>query len=232
MMQGKLGSLVLKIQNIVESAGIDVAKLKQLLILSYPFEEFIKEINRLKDFSEVFIAVRKRCSPVNIEVLKLIVDHFKLSDHALTVFEAYENEENNCLKRLLSTAFAKELQEEVELLGRNPPPECIIALKLKWISIELFTVKEFEKTVKKLFSSYSQFIDLCKVDEGCIFVTMYAPKQLMGALVKMIKTRLPYLLDIGVILLRIGDKTILDKTKKRGRYIHSYIFISIQVYAF
>ena len=42
--QGKLGSLVLNIQKIVQSANVNIDDLKQLLILSYPFEELKKEI--------------------------------------------------------------------------------------------------------------------------------------------------------------------------------------------
>ena len=37
-MKGKLGSLVLKVQNIFELAGIAVNEVKQLLTMSYPFE--------------------------------------------------------------------------------------------------------------------------------------------------------------------------------------------------
>ena len=53
------------------------------------------------------------------------------------------------------------------------------------------------------------------MDKCCIFVTMCAPKPLIGALAKMIKTSLPYLVDIGVILLQIGNEIILDRSEKR-----------------
>ena len=55
---------------------------------------------------------------------------------------------------------------------------------------------------------------------SCIFVTICAPKPLIGSLVKTAKVRLPYLLGIGVILLQIGDEIILDKREKR--YIRNY----------
>ena len=213
--QGKLGSLVLNIQKIVQSANVNIDDLKQLLILSYPFEELKKEVKILESFSDVFLVVRKLCSPVNIGVLILIVDHFKLSDAALTAIQAYEIEEQNYRKKLLSATFAEELNIKAKLLGCDSTPECTIALKLKWSSIDRFTVKEFDKIVKNLFSHFSKYICICTVDEGCIFVTMCAPKQLMGALVTMAKTRLPYLHDIGAILLQIGDEIILDKREKK-----------------
>ena len=111
----------------------------------------------------------------------------------------------------MSATFVEELNSKAKLLGCDSTPECTIVLKLKWSSTDRFTVKEFDKIVKNLFSHFSQYICICTVDEGCIFVTMCAPKQLMGALVTMAKTRLPYLLDIGAILLQIGDEIILDK---------------------
>ena len=211
-MRGKLGSLVAKIQKIVKSAHINVDDLKQLLVLSYPDEE---EIQKAKGLSRVFIAVRKLCSPVNIEVLMLIVDHFKqISKDALITIQEYEIEEQNYRKRLLSATFAQELRKEAELLSRNPTPECTITLKLKWSRAKPSTVKEFKIVINNVFLDYFQYIHLYEVVEGCIFVTMCAPKQLMGAIVEMTKTRLPYLLDIGVILLQIGDEIIIDKREK------------------
>ena len=62
IMQGKLGSLVLKIQKIVECAHIDIDELKQLLILSY--QQFKSIIQEEKTFAKVFVIVRKFCSPV------------------------------------------------------------------------------------------------------------------------------------------------------------------------
>ena len=213
IMQGKLGALVLDVQEVAESANISIDKLRQLLILSYPFEEFKEEIRRAQNLTDVFVAVRKLCSPVNLSVLVAIVDRFKLSD-ALTAIKTYEVEEQNYRKKLLSTRFAQELQKEVELTGRNPTVKSTITLHLNWSSPENFTVKEFEKIVKDVFSDLSQYIHVIKVEAGSIIVTMCAPELVIEALTAMAKTRLPYLFDIGVILLQFGDKVILDKREK------------------
>ena len=84
----------------------------------------------------------------------------------------------------------------------------------EWSRAKPSTVKEFKIVINNVFLDYFQYIYLYEVVEGCIFVTMCAPKQLMGAIVEMTKTRLPYLLDIGVILLQIGDEIIIDKREK------------------
>ena len=208
-MQGKLGALILDVQEVAESANINIDKMKQLLVLSYPFDEFKEEIRRAHDLTDVFVAVRKLCSPVNLSVLVAIVDRFKLSD-ALTLIKTYEVEEQNYRKKLLSTTFAQELQKEVELTGRNPTVKSTITLHLNWSSPESFTVKEFEKIVKDVFSDFSQYIHIIKVEAGSIIVTMCAPESIIEALIVMAKIKLPYLLDIGVILLQIGDEVILD----------------------
>ena len=217
IMQGKLGALVLDIQKATTSAGVDVHELKQLLILSYPFEEFKEEIRRTQDLTDVFVAVRKLCSPVNLSVLVAIVDCFKLSD-ALTAIKTYEVEEQIYRKRLLSTTFAQELQKEVELTGRNPTLKRTITLHLNWSSPENFTVKEFEKIVKDVFSDLSKYIHIIKVEAGSIIVTMCAPELVIEALSIMSKTRLPYLFDIGVIMLQIGDEIILDERVEKVLY--------------
>ena len=216
-MQGKLGALVLDVQKATTSAGVDVHELKQLLILSYPFEEFKEETRRAQNLGDVFVAVRKLCSPVNLSVLVAIVDRFKLSD-ALTAIKVYEVEEQNYRKKLLSTTFAQELQKEVELTGRNPTVKCTVTLHLNWSLPESFTVKEFEKIVKDVFSDLSRYIHIIKVEAGSIIVSMFAPESVMGALSGMSKTRLLYLLDIGVILLQIGDEVILDERVKKVLY--------------
>ena len=202
IMEGKLGSLVLKIQKIVERAHIDIDELKQLLILSY--QQFESMIQEATTFSKVFVIVRKFCSPVNIEVIILIGNHFELS-HVIEVIQQYELEEQNYCKKLMSTAFAQDLKREAELMDHHPTPDCKITLKLKSSRVEHSTVKEFEIVLNNVFLDCSPYIYICKVGKDCILVSMCAPKLLMGALVKMAKTRLPYLFDIGVILLQIGD---------------------------
>ena len=208
-MQGKLGALVLEIQKSIVSAGVDVDELKQLLTLSYPFEEFKQEIRRAQDVTDVFVAVRKLCSPVNLSILIAIVDHFKLSD-ALTAIKAYETEEQLYRKKLLSSTFAQDLRKEAELSGRNSTVKNTIILHLNWSSPQSFTIKEFENIVKDVFSDLFQYIHIIKVEAGSIIVTMYAPELVMRALIVMAKTKLQYLFDIGITLLQIGDEIILE----------------------
>ena len=136
----------------------------------------------------------------------------------------------------MSAAFAQDLKREAELMDRHPTPDCMIILKLKSSRAERSTVKEFEIVVNNVLLDCSPYIHICKVGEGCILVSMCAPKPLMGALVKMAKTRLPYLCDIGVILLQIGDKIILDKREKEvysklliTTYVHIYINSGIHI---
>ena len=214
LMQGKLGALVLDVQEVAESAKINIDRIKQFLVLSYPFEEFKEEIRRAQDITDVFVAVRRLCSPVNLSVLVAIVDRFKLSD-AITAIKAYEVEEQIYRKKLLSATFAQELQKEVELTGRNPTMKCTITLHLNWSSPESFTIKEFEKIVKDVFSDLSQYIHIIKVEAGSIIVTMCGPESFIRALSVMAKTSLHYILDIGVIFLQVGDNIILDKRDKK-----------------
>lgn len=218
-MLGKLGSLVLKIQDIVEGAHIDINKLKQLLILSY--QQFESTIQEAKTLSRVFVIVRKFCSPVNVEVLILIGDHFYLSD-VIKVIQQYQVEEQNYRKKLLSTAFAKDFMMEAALIDRHPVPDSTITLKLKSPRAEDSTVKEFEIVVNNVFSDFSLCIHVYKVGKGCIFVTMCGPKPVMGTLVNIARTRLPYLNGIGVILLKIGHEIILDK---RDNEVHNELLI-------
>jgi hypothetical protein len=71
------------------------------------------------------------------------------------------------------------------------------------------TVSEFEKILKKVFCEFARYIHVLKVEEGCVCVTLYAPKAVMEALVVMGKRNISYLLEVGVISLIIGGKRII-----------------------
>ena len=64
-----------------------------------------------------------------------------------------------------------------------------------------------------MFFDLSQYIYIIKVESGSIIVTIFAPESVIDALSVMSKTRLPYLLDIRVILLLIGDEIIYLMSK-------------------
>ena len=100
-MEGKLSSLVLKIKKAAESANIDVNELKELLFLCPTSEK--KEIKKAENLFDVFVIVRnKLCSPDNIEILKVIVDHFNLSDVSTAI---HEYEEVNIITYMLCIYF-------------------------------------------------------------------------------------------------------------------------------
>ena len=89
-MEAQLGFLVCKIAEAGESAGIDVNRLKMLLISSFPSEK--EEIKNAESIFEVLLAIRiKHCldSYDSIEAFRSVVRHFNLSD-ALTAIREYE----------------------------------------------------------------------------------------------------------------------------------------------
>ena len=102
--------------------------MKQLLTVSFPFE-YLEDIEKAANLTDIFVLVRKLCSLVNKEVIVFIVNHFKHSSALITI-QMYEDEEQNFHKKLLSTTFSEELKEEAKLIGHNPIPECTITLKL------------------------------------------------------------------------------------------------------
>ena len=87
---GDLGALIKKIKKAADSTCIDFDELKELLLFSYPSEK--EEIQKAQNISQVFLVIREKlCTPDNIDVLKLIVREFKLSD-VLGDIRKYEGE--------------------------------------------------------------------------------------------------------------------------------------------
>ena len=98
-MLGDLGALIRKIRKAADSACVGIDDLKELLLYSYPSEK--EEIQKAQNISQVFLVIREKlCTPDNIDVLKLIVHEFKLSD-VLGDIQKYE-EENKVNLYLLS----------------------------------------------------------------------------------------------------------------------------------
>ena len=87
---GDLGALIRKIKKAADSNCIDFDDLKELLLFSYPSEK--KEIQKAQNISQVFLVIREKlCIPDNIDVLKLIVREFELSNVSRDI-QKYEEE--------------------------------------------------------------------------------------------------------------------------------------------
>ena len=87
---GDLGALIRKIRKAADSACINCDDIKELLLFSYPSEK--EEIRKAQSISQVFLVIREKlCTPDDIDVLKLIVREFKLSD-VLSDIQNYEEE--------------------------------------------------------------------------------------------------------------------------------------------
>ena len=85
---GDLGALIMKVRKATDSSCID--ELKELLLFSYPSEK--EEIRKAQSISQVFFVIREKlCTPDDIDVLKLVVREFKLSD-VLSDIQKYEGE--------------------------------------------------------------------------------------------------------------------------------------------
>ena len=97
-MLGDLGALIRKIKKAAESTCIGIDDLKELLLYSYPSEK--EEIQKAQNISQVFLVIREKlCTPDNIDVLKLIVHEFKLSD-VLGDIQKYEGQKEVTLEHI------------------------------------------------------------------------------------------------------------------------------------
>ena len=52
--QKKISALVLDVQEIAESANINIDKIKQIPVLSYPFHKFKEEIRKAQDLTNSY----------------------------------------------------------------------------------------------------------------------------------------------------------------------------------
>lgn len=217
-MQGKLGSLIFRFQQILELAVPEVKldSVKQFIVyVRRPFinPELIMKIQRASSFFDLFQIVRiELCSLVNYSILTEIANEFKLTE-AFTLLEKYEIEEKNYRNLLYGSEFAKKLEEENEFLSHCPTTENTIVLKLKWASVTPLTITEFERIVKELFLTLFPYIHVYKVQRGSIIVTMCVPETIINVLSVMAKNKVHLLEKIGATGLTIGGTIILTENE-------------------
>ena len=208
-MQGKLGTLFFKFQQAIEKANVSLKDLKQFVIYCRPFidKDCKEEIRNAENIPKLLEIVRaKLCSLVNYTILNAIAENFKL-DEAQELIQAYREQEEKYRKRLNDSAFAAELQKENDLL-KHQKRESNIILKLR--RPQPPTISEFENVLIEVFHKLYEYIHICKVDPGSIIVRMWAPEQVIKALITMAKDKETYLRDFGATKLTIGETIIFD----------------------
>jgi hypothetical protein len=211
-MRGRLGELVFEVKQAAQSVNVDVQELKDYLIFKNILnKDVVHEIESSTNLSEVFkIVCSKLCSPINLSILVDITNRFRLPPDVITSIQAFEETKKLFHLKLTSADFAKNL---VALTEHNPAETITMKLNILPQEKEL-TVVEFETIINEVFSDLAHYIYPLQVKTGCVCVTLYAPKPVIGALIVMARKRISYLHDIGVILLIIGEVTIIDNVEK------------------
>jgi hypothetical protein len=212
-MRDKLGELVYEVQKAVQSANVDIDDLRGFLILKNILNDaVVSKLEEAKSLLAIFqVVCRDLCSPINLTVLRDIANNYKLHDHLIiAIINIYEIDQELFHLKLSSAKFAEMLVKEVELTGRDPKAtETTIEVKLSQ-AYKPLTVSEFKEILDEVFQEFARYIHVLGAKDGCVCVTLYAPKAVMGALVAMGKRHIPYLIDAGVISLIIGGKTIIN----------------------
>lgn len=208
-MQGKLGRLFFWFEKALKKAEVKLEDLKALIIHCRPYcEDCHAELRSSTELTEILLIVRRKlCSLLNYSILIDIADEFKLAG-ALDIIRKYEAEEENYRKRLLSSRFAKELEDENDFLSHHPTAENTIILHMDWPSRNALTVSELEKIIQKMFGELYAYIHILKIEAGSIIVTMYAPEQVIGAIIALFTDNTKQLKDSGANQLTIGDSNI------------------------
>jgi hypothetical protein len=209
--RSELGKLVYEIKSAAESAKIETNDLRYFLIYTNVVHDGVaSKLERANSLSEIFkVVCIDLCSPTNLTVLYDIANRYKLPDTLIKALNMYEINLGYFYLKLSGAKFAEILKKEIEVTGRDPEAtKATITVKLRQKESRL-TVLEFEKILKKVFREFARYIHILKVEEGCVCVTLYAPKAVMEALVVMGKRNISYLIDVGVISLIIGGKTII-----------------------
>ena len=204
-MTGKLGGLVTDVCEIAETNNVDFDKLKRFLMISC--SSIATSLQNASCLGDLFIAVRKLCTPVNYSLLTRIADRYNLRE-AKEIIENYKLDEENYRRKLLHSSFTTELKTEIDEIICNPSIQETIILKLKWSKAEEATISEFEEVIKDIFEELTCYLHLLQVIPGSVIFKLWAPHCVVESLVRLATYKRNLLAEIGVLSLTIG-KTII-----------------------
>ena len=204
-----LGTLFVKITNIIEKSNISLNDLKRILIFSYP--EYKSEIKTKESVEDVLYVVRRYTSLDNPSHLEAIAKHFDLHEATRLIKEYDDSIDQFCKDIPVKHAYGKEFMKDFQ--GNCLKSETV-KFVLDWKPDEK-RLADIKRLLKKAFHEMASNVKVMVVYEGnSIIVVCYAPPHLSGVLTRLVEENEIDLLNEDVIAVSICGFMVIKRNLK------------------
>ena len=204
-------SLHLRASHIILKSSVMLQELKQLLSF-YP--QLAMPIRNAENVIEVMQVIQQHSSFINCSYLEHVAEHFKLPEVTEEINNYNKLVDDFCNSKIIEHSYMKPFTT-------NPPQYTMssqtikIKIMLEWNPADK-TLSDIRSLLRKVFKGLSSLIHVDVIGEGSITVVCYAPRYIMGALLKMAKKNKSMLLENSVSYLSIGYAVVLDSTSQKN----------------
>ena len=204
--RGELGTLFVKIREIIDKSKVSLDELKEFLIVSY--SELQNEIDTCESIKDVLKVVRAYTSLDDPSYLRCIAKHFHLQE-AGGLIKLYDDSISRfCEEIPVEHSYAQDFMEHFR--GKCLKSETV-KFVLDWKADEK-SLNDIRGILKKAFHKMAHNVKVMVVSEGnSIIVICYAPPHLAAVLTRLVEENEVDLIDEGVISVSICGYMVIKR---------------------
>ena len=212
-LQDKFGDMFDEVRKDVE-LHVQVGKLKQYLCDR--FRELETDVQHAVTMGDVMKVVRNECILAEYSYLKQIAKHFDLQEAKKSIEHYHIKLDDFCTHTLEEHSYAKSfcVDHPVPIFPSLNKTE--VTFKLEWKAKEK-TLKDVRDVLRKAFRDLTDRVQIVVIKDGSVVVVCWAPQYLMTELVRLAKSKLDQLREVGVVELTVGYiELITEKVKYKS----------------
>lgn len=174
------------------------------------FTEFKPQLSLAESFDDVIAAVQSKCTIINVTCFEAIVEHYNIEEAKYHITAYKSMRDKFCEEFKLS-----EFKNEQLLAGLPCLLKCeTVAFVLEWRDND-YSLDMIRVVLQKAFQNMAARVQIRAIKVGnMIFVTCYAPRQVMDVLMVEGRKNLDLLREMGVIKLTISYYTLWDECRE------------------
>ncbi|XP_019853778.1 PREDICTED: uncharacterized protein LOC109583047 [Amphimedon queenslandica] len=202
--RGEFGILKHEIVPLVVEKVSSVDDMKLFLVESYP--ELSQSIKEAASVQEIMSAVKRRCTIIDVSIIKSIVNKYNIKEGKDLVKRYEEKVDSFCEQMSLPFMLDKMFLTESFLTSET------VHFVLDW-KPEEHTLDDIQRLIKKAFKNLNKRIVVQSIHCGnSIIIICYGPHHLLAALLLEAQDNLTVLMkEFSLIRLTIGHYTVYDK---------------------
>ena len=196
-----------KIQKAVK-LHVQVDDIKQYLCDR--FDDLKTDVQNADTTNDVMKVVHNECTLAEYSYLEKIADRFGLQEAKKSIEHYRSTLDDFCKHTLEEHSYAKSFRVD------HPEPiipssnKIKITFKLEWNATKK-SLKDVRDVLRMVFGDLTDRVNIMVIKDSCVVVVCWAPQDLMTELVKLAKSKLDQLKEVGVVELTVGQIELIPE---------------------